>query len=107
MNDSISETKPAVTMSPYSAKRTRHQVTFICRAPDAKQVCLAGDFNEWQSTANPMQKMPDGHWVASLEVAHGHHQYLFLVDGQPVLDPKAMGITRNDRNERVSLLAVS
>jgi hypothetical protein len=42
-----------------------------------------------------------------LELTHGHHQYLFLVDGQPVLDPKASGIARNDRNERVSLIAVS
>ena len=107
MNGPISETNPTVTVSPYSAKRTRHHVTFFCRAPGAGQVCLVGDFNEWQSTANPMQRMPDGNWVASLELTHGHHQYLFLVDGQPVLDPKAMGITRNDRNERVSLVAVS
>jgi hypothetical protein len=29
------------------------------------------------------------------------------VDGEMVLDPRAMGITRNDRDERVSLIAVS
>jgi hypothetical protein len=54
-----------------------------------------------------MRRMPDGRWMASLELHHGHHSYLFIVDGQPRLDPKASGIARNSRNERVSLIAVS
>ena len=45
--------------------------------------------------------------MASLELHHGHHQYLFVVDGEPMLDPSADGIARNDRNEPVSLIAVS
>ena len=51
--------------------------------------------------------MPDGRWTVSLEVHHGHHQYLFVVDGKRVLDPNASSIARNDRNERVSLITVS
>jgi hypothetical protein len=54
-----------------------------------------------------MRQMPDGCWIASLELPHGHHQYLFLVDGNLALDPKASGRTRNERNEPVSLIAVS
>jgi hypothetical protein len=54
-----------------------------------------------------MQQMPDGFWITSLELAHGHHQYLFLVDGNAVLDPRASGRARNERNEPVSLIAVS
>jgi len=54
-----------------------------------------------------MRRSPDGRWMASLELPHGHHQYLFLVDGTPTLDPNVSGIARNDRNERVSLIAVS
>ncbi len=54
-----------------------------------------------------MRKMPDGRWMASLELHHGHHQYLFLVDGRPQLDPGASGIARDDHNEAVSLIAVS
>ena len=107
MNSPIYEPKPKVTVSPYSAKRTRHHVDFFCHAPDAERVCLFGDFNEWQTTANPMQRMPDGRWTAGLELPHGHHQYLFLVDGRPVLDLKASGIACNNRNGRVSVVAVS
>ena len=42
-----------------------------------------------------------------LELHHGHHRYLFVADGEPKLDPNATGIVRNERNERVSLIAVS
>lgn len=107
MNTLTCEPRPAVALGRYSAKRTRHHVDFFCDAPDAVQVCLVGDFNEWQPTANPMQRMPDGYWMASLELSHGYHEYVFLVDGKPVLDPNAAGKARNGRNELVSLIAVS
>jgi hypothetical protein len=42
-----------------------------------------------------------------MELPHGHHRYAFLADGQLVLDPRAQGITRNDKGERVSLIPVS
>ncbi|MDB6015969.1 MAG: hypothetical protein JWR19_458 [Pedosphaera sp.] len=54
-----------------------------------------------------MERMQDGCWTVSLELTHGYHHYLFLVDGQPVLDPNATGIGRNTHGERVSLVAVS
>jgi hypothetical protein len=54
-----------------------------------------------------MLRMPDGRWMASLELPHGYHQYVFLVDDQPVLDPNASGTARNERNELVSLIALS
>jgi len=54
-----------------------------------------------------MQRTHGGYWVTSLELPHGHHQYLFLVDGNPELDPKASGRARNERNEPVSLIAIS
>jgi len=91
----------------YSAKRTRHHVDFFCDAPEAEGVRLVGDFNGWDLAATPMRRMPDGRWMASLELPHSHHQYLFLVDGAPKLDPKASGTVHNDCNQPVSLIAVS
>ncbi|MGO8764489.1 MAG: isoamylase early set domain-containing protein [Limisphaerales bacterium] len=107
MNSQIYEPNPNVIASPNSAKRTRHHMDFFCDAPQAQSVRLVGDFNGWDLAATPMQRMPDGRWMAGLELYHGHHQYLFVVDGHPVLDPKANGIARNDHNERVSLVAIS
>ena len=98
---------PTVPLRRNSASRTLHLVDFFCYAPQAKSVALIGDFNRWQPTAHPMTRMPDGGWVSRMELPHGHHQYLFLVDGKPTLDPNAMGKMHNERNETVSLIAIS
>jgi 1,4-alpha-glucan branching enzyme len=82
-------------------------VNFICNAPEARAVSLVGDFNGWNPSAHPMNKMLDGAWLLTVELKHGHHRYAFLVDGILTLDPRAQGITRSDRGERVSLLPVS
>jgi 1,4-alpha-glucan branching enzyme len=91
----------------YNAKNMAKPVNFYCSAPTALFVCLVGDFNGWNSFANPMRRQPDGCWFAQVQLTHGHHRYCFPVDGEPTLDPRGSGITRNDRNERVSLIAVS
>jgi 1,4-alpha-glucan branching enzyme len=91
----------------YSAHSNLRAVNFVCNSPEARSVCLVGDFNRWNPSANPMQRAPDGAWLLRLEMRHGHHRYAFLVDGNYVLDPKAMGITRDDHDRRVSLIAVS
>ena len=54
-----------------------------------------------------MRRREDGWWFIEVQLNHGHHQYQFLVDGKPTLDPKGTGIARNEQNERVSLVAVS
>jgi len=107
MNPVFPRSGPAAPPSAQSARRPLHLVDFFCRAPQAQTVSLVGDFNGWQPTAHPMTRMPDGGWVIRLELPHGHHQYLFLVDGKPTLDPNAMGKVHNERNETVSLIAIS
>ena len=107
MNNTTCERGSTESQRPFSARRTLHHVTFFCDAPRAESVTLVGDFNGWNPVATPMRRTPDGRWTASLELHHGHHRYLFLVDGTPTLDPNANGIVRNDRDERVSLIAVS
>jgi len=106
-NAMFNESHSIGTLPPYSAKRNLHHADFFCHAPQAKQVSLVGDFNCWDPHATPMTQQPDGRWTASLELSHGYHQYLFLVDGNPVLDPNAVGKARNERNEPVSLWAIS
>lgn len=93
--------------NPYSAKNRTKPVNFHCSAPLAQSVYLAGDFNDWNPTSHPMRRRADGWWFIEVQLTHGHHRYLFLVDDKPVLDPRGTGIARDDLNERVSLLAVS
>jgi 1,4-alpha-glucan branching enzyme len=87
------------------ARHSHKPVNFYCAAPQAKSVELAGDFNHWHPF--PMERSVDGWWLAHVELTHGHHQYRFLVDGKPMLDPHATGVVRDEQGERVSLIAVS
>jgi 1,4-alpha-glucan branching enzyme len=93
--------------NPYAARRMTKPVNFYCAAPSAQSVYLVGDFNGWDPTSHPMRRRVDGWWFIEMQLSHGHHRYRFLVDGKPVLDRQGTGIARNERNEQVSLLAVS
>lgn len=89
------------------ARPTRKPINFICLAPQAKAVCLAGDFNHWHPSSHPLEQSVDGSWRLTLSLGHGSHHYQFMVDGQPMNDPRAQGVSRNNRGDRVSLLLVS
>ena len=91
----------------YSAKEMVKPISFYCAAPEAKAVFLMGDFNDWNPRSLPMQRREGGWWFLQVPLSHGHHQYLFLVDGAPTLDPHATGVAGNSRYARVSVTAVS
>ena len=91
----------------YSAKKMAKPVNFICVAHEAKQVHLAGDFNDWDPASHPMKRQADGVWLIQIPLNHGHHHYRFIVDGKSVLDPRAQGVARDHKGEKVSLIAVS
>ena len=91
----------------YSTREMTKPVNFYCAAPRAKSVTLAGDFNDWDPASLPMERRVDGWWFLQVPLTHGHHQYRFLVDGRSMLDPRATGVARNEREEEVSLVAVS
>jgi len=82
-------------------------ITFVCLAPSAKEVYLTGQFNGWDPRAHPMRRQPDGAWFVQVALHHGHHQYRFMVDGKPILDPRAHGTARDEQGGRASLIAVS
>jgi 1,4-alpha-glucan branching enzyme len=101
------DVRPLFPPNRYSAKRMAKPINFVCIAPTAQQVRLTGDFNGWDPEATPMQRQPDGTWLVQVAMHHGHHHYLFLIDGKATLDPRAQGVARNRKGEPVSLMAVS
>ena len=71
-----------------SAKKTaERKVKFEFSEPEAREVCLAGDFNGWNSGTNPMKMAGNGLWQATLPLAPGKYEYLFLADGNWKNDP--------------------
>lgn len=94
------------SQSRLSPTKTVKPVNFICTVTTAKHVTIVGDFNDWHPGATPMKRQPDGCWHAQIQLRSGHHHYQFLVDGKPMLDPRAQGVARNEQDEKVSLLSV-
>lgn len=69
-------------------------VRFVLSAPDARQVAVAGTFNQWDAGATPLVRTGSaGIWTATITLPAGHHQYAFVVDGvRWVPDPAAPAV---------------
>ena len=55
--------------------------------PDAKEVYLGGDFNEWNIKKHPMKRNTKGHWEKIVMLNPGRYEYKAMVDGKWQLDP--------------------
>ena len=62
---------------------------FTFQAPTARQVSLAGEFNNWDPKAGPMHKGADGVWHLSVALKPGRYEYRFLADEVWCDDPAA------------------
>lgn len=81
-------------------------VSFELVKPGAKQVCVAGSFNNWKPETSPLIPKDDGRWVGDLAIKPGRHEYLFVVDGQWVPDPNAKETVQNPFGGLNSILGV-
>ena len=61
-------------------------IRFSLTDPAAQSVALAGEFNNWSTTATPMNKEGDV-WSITMALEAGKHEYKFVIDGQWVADP--------------------
>ncbi len=52
-------------------------------------VSVAGDFNGWSATPNPMPRAADGSYHVTVEMAPGLHHYKIVYDGKWIVDPAA------------------
>jgi len=81
---------------PPELRGTAFLFTYVSRR--ARSVAVAGTFNGWIPTANPLARRalvpatgaapPDSLWYALVPVPRGRHRYKFLVDGNRwLVDP--------------------
>jgi 1,4-alpha-glucan branching enzyme len=69
---------------------TRGEVTFILKGmPQATEVYLAGDFNQWTPAKRRMSKYKDGTFRAKVQLSPGKYQYKFVADGVWMADAEA------------------
>ena len=95
----LTRTRPALTAAlllslaaapasaPTTARHTFHYAPAAGATPAA--VDLAGDFNDWSTTAAPLAKAADGSFAVTVDLPVGRHQYKFVVDGTWTEDPSS------------------
>jgi chromosome partitioning protein len=72
----------------YGVTQINDAMAFVTLYPRARSVQVAGDFNDWQPSKLPLEKVGDsGVWQASMKLPAGRYRYRLVVDGQWQQDP--------------------
>jgi len=58
------------------------EVVFSVFAPEAKEVYVSGDFNEWKADENSRMINHNGTWTTKMHFNCGHYHYRFVIDGK-------------------------
>ncbi len=88
-------------------QRREGDVQIAIKEPSAKDVRIAGDFNEWIPDRKVISiKEEEGIWRKILHLSPGRYQYRLIVDGQWREDPTNPEIIENYKGGYNSLLTV-
>lgn len=64
-------------------KGRKEYVRFVVWAPNAKAIAIVGDFNQWNVTANPMERFnDDGLWIAYINGLKEYDNYKYAITTQ-------------------------
>ena len=77
-NSVIEVTSTGTSATPATPSGT--QATFVYTA-DATTVSVAGEFNKWNATANPLKKNDTGVWTTTIPLKPGKYQYKLVING--------------------------
>ncbi len=69
-----------------------NRVEFRFFRPQANQVYLVGDFNNWNRLSTPMQRSPEGEWTHVTDLRQGIHQFKYFADEEWFPDYAAFGL---------------
>ena len=72
------------------------EVTFAVESPAAKDIYIAGDFNDWKiNDESRLARLENGYWEKRVKLPHGKYRYKFVVDGEWTIDSKNQGYEIN------------
>ncbi len=78
--------------------------TFRYVGDATREVCLAGDFNQWRVCEAPLRRVGEDVWSLSLDLPPGRYEYMFVVDGRWVTDPDAVAYNDDGFGHRNAVL---
>jgi 1,4-alpha-glucan branching enzyme len=97
----------AIHQSIQSSINKMKNIHFEFLGKAGSQVFVAGTFNNWSPTANPLKDNPDsGHFKTVLQVTAGMHEYKFVVNDEWIEDPKSAEHVQNIYGSLNSVLCV-
>ncbi len=92
----------------FGVRQTTQGMLFVQPAPHASCVSVAGDFNNWSTTATPLQKDERlGLWQACIPVPPGRYRYRLVIDGQWEQDKYNAKVEANAFGEVNNVLEVA
>ena len=92
----------------YGVSQVNDAVMFVTLYPHAKNVAIAGDFNNWQPEQTDMTKVgQSGVWQTKMNLNPGRYRYRLVVDGQWQQDPYNEMVESNPFGEHDSILEVN
>lgn len=94
----------------YGAIPIEGGVRFVCHAPGARHVRIAGDFNAWRPGDSAGEMRPtevDGVWERQFRLPPGRYAYRLVIDGRWVSDPANPYVENNPYGELNSVVEIS
>jgi hypothetical protein len=83
-----------------------NELVFSITAPEAKEVHLVGDFNNWQLGETSNMSRDNGAWTKRLPLTPGKYHYRFVVDGTWIEDPANPRTAKNPFGQMNSLIEI-
>ena len=93
----------------YGAILTEEGVRFVCHAPGASRVQVAGDFNQWNVAGSDTEMVATeqrGVWRKDVPLGPGRYAYRLVIDGRWCSDPANPYVESNPYGELNSVVEV-
>ena len=82
------------------------EVVFSLSAPQAQEVYVTGEFNDWKLNDNSRMRPDNGNWTKRIKLTTGRYHYRFVIDGKWTEDPNNTTKELNPYGEMDSLVEV-
>lgn len=82
------------------------EIVFSVFAPEAKEVYVAGEFNNWSLDDNSRMAFNNGTWMKKINFFSGRYRYRFVIDGKWTEDPDNPVKEKNPYGDMDSLIEI-
>jgi chromosome partitioning protein len=91
----------------YGVRQEGEVVIFRSHNPEARDVQLAGDFNDWMPHTTPMLRVSNGDFEARMRLPRGRYRYRLVIDGRWSHDQHNPSVEQNEYGELNSVVDVT